>query len=516
MITIAAMLLFSSVVIDVGQVMLARRQDQSAADAAALAGVPERYNETALIATVVEMLNLNIPRANFDASSLDTCAPETLPAGWSYYPNANCLARDAYWGTIRVRVPTRVVTPAFAQLAGINEFEHSAFAEAQADRTALVFPFAVPPSSAGHQCLKSGPSNVPDPACSGAASGSFGDLEFTAFGNPAFGTSNQCNSLNAIYEQNIAQGLDHNLSLYTGIEITDSTGCSNPEGFPRPNSVSPGTGNKPDRVADGMLETSTYGDGGPGRLRRTSSLPTFSTTTISGSPADDTPLWEFIPGTLPSPSGAVVGGFDLTDNVPRACYKNQFVGDRGGLNPDNDSAMSALPSSVANYFWTQEQLGNISVEDRLIKLMVRCFDHYQGNQWTDNGNFTGVDWAVGSGCTGACSDPVFTVDSEQESPDLFDIQWSPRFGYAPEILASETIGSDPVHFAAFRPVFLQRLYFGSSSFFDPGFSHSPTGNLSKVHAMTSFVIPAPMLPNGLGADDAAGKYGTTEFPVLTR
>ncbi len=548
---IAAMLLFASIIVDVGFVMLARRQDQSAADAAALAAVGDRYSEDAFAATVLEVLNLNIPDANFELFHLDGCASETLEAQWVEYPSYSCLAHNRQWNEVRVRVPTQVYRTALGKLAGINEIEHTAFAQAGAGKKVAVFPFAIEAGASSYECLKSGAGNTSD--CSGSNEGNFGNLNFYHFGDPADGTTTSCNQPKDKFMVNVAQGLDHDLQLYDGTAVTAGTElglCGDSTKAPVPSGAEGGTGNTPQVIAKGIWDIADDGVAGngqpfpddrPARLLRLGTLPSFTSYEVdTGYVIDDTPLWAFINPDL-NVSGA---------DVPRSCWADQFVGgydfttagngsnnmDTGGMNwPDNDYGMTSLPPELATYFIPPAPADPtnppISRPNRMIKLIERCFAHYQGVEWDDSGLFTGNDTHWNTGCAVAgmgCTDPVFSRDSDVND-NIFDIQESPRFGYVPELFPSVALGNSLVRFAAFRAIYLQRMVTGTGyGYHDPGMATAPTwggkgvppevysGTTKKVVAMTAFVFPAGILPNKLADPDAATKLGTNVAVELTR
>lgn len=513
MLTIAGMLLFSSIVVDVGFVMLLRRQDQAAVDAAALAGVGTMLNEGKLVTTVREVLNLNLPEANFDAADLDTCPAEPLPAGWSRYPTANCLAHNQYWSELRVRVPIQDAPTVFAGLAGITSFEHTAFAQAKYRTAVDIFPFIVADGAEGNQCLKAGSSIPPSYGCGGNVQGSFGDVEFTQFGHIPSGTVRDCNGSTAQLMANVAGGLDHQLSVYIPAvtpEAVDDNICGYGDNHSvRPNAASPGTGNQPNAMGQALFGNLAVNDGGPSRLRRTSSLGSFNpTVSMAGGQVDDTPLWAFIDPNL-----------NWSDDVPISCYIENFEGDVGGLNLDEDLWMTGVPNTVRDHLFTRFGYLDAGAGDRTTALMERCFAHYRGAQWDDGGLFLGPDSDFGQGCSGPCDDPIFTVDTVKEGSDIYDIQDSPRFGYVPMMLSTESLGDDPVHFQRFRAVYLQRILDCSAVscpvVFDPGVGF-PGSSKKSADALTAFIIPDAALPEGLGGEDGISEIGANRFAVLTR
>lgn len=511
-ISIVAMLVFSSIVFDLGQVMLARRQDQAAVDAAALAAVWDLRDQTTLLDIAVDSLNLNLGGDPLTAADLNTCSAEPLPPGWVVYPTANCLARNSSWDELRLRLPTRSLDTTFAGLVGIMDLDHTAFAHAAATNSVTIFPFALEAGAAGSQCLKSGNGNIPAGlGCDTPIQGSFGGLKLTHFGSSDAGTSWDCNGTSQFYD-GIAQGLDHNLSIYDGSgSLTDVAACGSSDNHALlPNAGTPGTGNNPNGFAEALYGDFSAPDGQSSRLRRTAGLSTFNTLGFGGGTVDDTPLWAFINPNL-----------DWSDNVPYSCYLENFIGDAGGLNEDEDMWMTAMPVQVYTYLLANYGLVEDAAGDRTTALMERCFLHYRGLPWDDHGLFSGTDADFGLGCIGTCDDAVFSVDTEKEGHDVYDIQASPRFGYTPEMLPGEDLGDNPIHYAQFRAVYLQRILTncsnkGCSNIFDPGVGHSPSNPSHLAHALTALVIPAGMLPEGLGGDSGLAGIGVFRFAELTR
>jgi hypothetical protein len=505
-VTMIMLLLFAAIVVDVGQVMLERRHDQSVADVAVIAGAMSRWDESELANTVLVTINDNLDDPMILAD-LDTCPSETLPPNWATYPNYNCLAHNQSYTEIRLRLPEREIRTAFGLLAGVGSLSHSAFAQANDRAKGDVLPFAISATAGTYECLKAGAGNVPDDDCSGADSGNFGPVIFGLWGNELMGTTKDCTGKDQ-FMTNLAQGIDHDLSIYGSpphvlptAEVVDTDSCGTTAA---PNAMDTYTGNTPQNLYDGILSGDTFPDGGGARFRRFDGMSWFQTTTIADADADDNPIWEFIDPTL-----------DASDDVPRSCWKDQFIGDGGGLNPDNDLLMTSMPSDVADH------LLNFDVPDRMIKLVQRCLEHYEGRDWDDEGALSPVDPTTChmSGCT----DPVFSLDSAKEGEDIWDIQASSRFGYVPQLTAGTVLsGKTTVRIDSFRAVFLQRVYGGNCNpggctfIYDPGVDSSYNGSASKANALTAFVLPPSSLPGRLGDPDAPNSFGVTRFVRLSR
>lgn len=506
-VTMIMLLLFASIVVDVGQVMLERRHDQSVADVAVIAGAMSRWDEADLAATVLATINDNVDDP-MTLADLDTCPSETLPPNWSTYPTYNCLAHNQSYTEIRLRLPAREIRTAFGLLAGIGSIRHSAFAQARDRNRGGVLPFAISATAGTYECLKAGASNVPDDDCSGAESGNFGPVVFGLWGNESMGTTKDCLGQDQ-FMINLAQGIDHDLSRYgqrphvlPTAQVVDTDSCGTTAA---PNAMETYTGNTPQNLYDGILSTTTFPDNRGARFRRFDGMSWFQTTTIANADADDNPIWEFIDP-----------GLSASDDVPRSCWKDQFIGEMGGLNTDNDPWMSALPDDVENH------LILFDVPDRMIKLVQRCLEHYEGRAWDDEGALSGA--ADDSDClpTG-CTDPIFSRDTGYEDEDIWDIQASSRFGYVPQLMAGADLnGNTTVRIDTFRAVFLQRVYGGNCSvggctfIYDPGVGSSYNGSANKANALTAFVLPPASLPGRLGDPDAPNSFGVTRFVRLSR
>ncbi len=505
---LVVMLLMSAFVVDIGRLSLERRRDQSAADVALISGAMNRSSDLAMATAIIDSLNTNLA-TTFTLADLHTCGADTLPSNWIPLTTANCIARDTSYTQLRLRIPTQTFQTSFAGLAGIQELPHTAIAAVSDLGKGNVLPFVISASAGGYECLKVGASNVPDPDCSDNASGNFGTVTFGLWGNSQTGTVTDCNGTSSQLVVNLAQGIDHDLSVYGGsphgnVQVVDTASCG---AIPAPNAMTTTTGNTPNLLYAGILGSDTFPDGGPSRFRRVNGMSWFGTANVAGATVDDTPLWEFIDTGLSS-----------TDSVPRSCYKDQFIGDGGGLNPDNDQLMTNLPYPVAQHLLL------IPKADRMIKLVERCFDHYEGNSWDDGGAFQPADPPVGCGGIGVrCLDSVFNRDSDREQQDIVDIQASARFGYVPEMPANTNLnGNTTILISGFRAVFLQRTYAGNCNnsgcpiTFDPGLGYTSNQTTNKASALTAFVFPPGILPNGLADDDAINDYGTNRFIELTR
>jgi hypothetical protein len=517
---LVGLLLVAALVIDLGGLYNARRQDQSAADAAALAAVQEVDTPSAMVNQVVTYAN-NTLGESLTAADFNTCgesvADGRLPvlardaSGNTY----DCISMNSRQTLVRVRIPTREHPASFARVVRSQGFDHSAFAIAglQPEGFGGVLPYGLGAGSGGHVCLKEGPGGISLAPCSGPSAGNFRLLDFGFF------ESQDCNSNPAQARRrapsNIALGIDHRLRVDLVVEDVDTDVCANQSAYadPRPSAANVGPGNGQNALGNGLWAGDDFGSTNlPARLRQQSSLlPSSATTTFSGGGdsfiLDDNPLWRFIPLTLSAASA----------NIPESCERSYF--DAAAANP---GSLSTLPAAV------QSNIGGLSRQDRLIALLDRCFTHYRGEAWMGFGGtpLTPGDPPAPAGrCSGGCTSAVFSADTNtSEEAALFDIQFTPRFGYVPEVSGFPAGNSGSVRFTGFRAVYIQRVCLGSNACpiqFDPGFNMGSTG-LGNGRATTQFTAWAfgpgnvSMLPGDLGAPDAPFRVGTSLFVRLVR
>jgi Flp pilus assembly protein TadG len=142
---LSALLVFVALALDSGLVFNQRRQDQSAADAAALAAMKELIDLTtpadnriqaAQAAFEVSWDNLGSTTGSstesewIDRWASGKCSdPNAYPVVSSLTPCISFLADDS---RVRVKLPTVEVGSTFGQVVGVNDFETTASAEAEA------------------------------------------------------------------------------------------------------------------------------------------------------------------------------------------------------------------------------------------------------------------------------------------------------------------------------------------------------------------------------------------------
>lgn len=522
---LVVLMLFAAFAVDFGLLYNARRLDQNAADTAALAAAQEISTTPAAMFNQVDgvassTLEVLPGTLNWASCSLTDPDPVDTPITVSGVAQT-CITTDGS-GRVQVKVPTRQMGTVFSRVVGRNTLDHSAFAIAGLESVGFgdVLPFGIPSSSGdSYECLKSGTSSHSEPPCDGPQEGNFGTLDFTWFGDPANrGTEEKCSGFeNQRIENNIAVGVDHDLTKYVGDargEVRDDLECGGAERIP--NAMKGEKGNRPSALGPGIYSGTSYSDLGPARLKR-SNANLFNGTgaapeTIGTHALDDNPLWEFIDPIDENNNGTV--------DVPPSCQRAVFTQVLANI-------YTSLPTAPAN---VQTYIQGRPKAEQMRLLLDRCFTHYRGLAWNPApapGPFAGSPdptTCPGSGCV----DPVFARNSSTtDSGDLYDIQYSPRFGYVPKMT---TEFGDPAsnpsvyRIASFRAIFIQRLLGGCNGSglcgldFEPGVpvggSAVPGGGAAE--ALTSWVFPPTMLPNGLAGEGAPFDIGKNRFVRLVR
>ncbi len=512
---LVVLMIFAALALDLGSVYSARRNDQNAADSAALGGVQSlSASDAVLVAEVKKLANNTLGGTPLSDAQWNSCGgitdPDTVDTPLS---GANCITVNGARSRIQVRIPTQQLNSVFGRAAGVNSFNHSAFAIAGLVSAGFgsVLPFGMPSGAGagdGLVCIKSGSGGTSVEPCDGSSSGNFGYVDFSQYGSDEVNTAKDCGNGQQRQRsaQNMAVGVDHDLSKYTGApypnqQVVDTTACAANPQTPLPNSMDTTTGNTVSQaLTPGIAFGTGFSDGGPGRLARSSALlfgGGGSMKNVAGTQLDNNPLWEFIPTSFPAGS-----------SVPDSCQKSQFTSVLGGN-------LSSLPSNV------QTLLSPKAQAERMRLLLQRCFTHYTGSSWTAGGAIGGGGDPSSCPMSG-CTDAVFSRNtSTSDVPDLPDIQYTPRFGYVPQLTTSFPNGNATVNIGSFRAIFFQRLLGGCSGNscnldFEPGLSASYASAPADAEAITAFVFPATMLPNGLAGENAPFALNKNKFVSLVR
>ncbi|MFP5255710.1 MAG: pilus assembly protein TadG-related protein [Acidimicrobiia bacterium] len=514
--TLVALLVFAAFAVDLGGAYAARRNDQNAADTAALGAAQILGDPDAQVIAEVKSLVHGTLEETISDALWDSCGaivdPDPVDTPLA---GASCITVNAGRTRIQVRIPTRTQDAVFGGVVGVDGYDHDAFAIAGWVRSGFgsVLPFGLAAGGGGGDgmvCVKTGPGGHSEPPCGGPSSGNFGYLDFAYFGSTDLNTTLDCSngSQRPRNSNNAAVGVDHDLSTYGGAphgatEVVDTASpCG---GTLKPNAAFTLTGNTPQNFGAAIYSGSGFSDGLGGRLQR-SGTGVFSgagqDANVGGHLLDDNPLWEFLPDSFPA--GA---------NVPASCSKTVFT----QVLANNYSSLPTSPGNVrANI------QGRPTKAEQMRALLQRCISHYNGIPWNAGGAI-GPDSDPVVGCSGACTDPIFTRNTNTtETPDLYDIQTTARFGYVPELDAAFPNGNATVRIASFRPIFFQRLLGGNCSGgtcthdFEPGVGYTNASSEDKADGITAFVLPRNSLPNGLGSESAPFDISVNRFIQLIR
>lgn len=269
----------AAVAIDLGFGFNERRQSQTAADMAVMAGA----TEIVLGGTQEDVVNqvLAFARANTNITYSDeewrdlwlSCAdpdrigfdvgtgtpvdfqPMPAPAAWGG-GDLECISSVASY--LRVRIPDQVVETTFARVMGFQQVITSAAAVARVDAgeaLGSVVPFGIPANTAsGEVCLST--SSQPILPCRGNVSGAFGSLQSEFFGD-YFGNSSVCHNPTSnppTMAQNVALGIDHAVAVWPAANAAQA-GVSFGSPHPGNNFVRdyPGIGYDDCRVQNGAV-----------------------------------------------------------------------------------------------------------------------------------------------------------------------------------------------------------------------------------------------------------------------
>jgi hypothetical protein len=523
---LVVLMVFAAFAVDLGGLYNARRQDQSAADSGATAGALDLDDPAAVLSQVDQRVSntLDVPVGTLDwadaacsASDPDPVDTVLLVAGVSY----PCITMDAASTAIQIKIPPREYPSVFGGIIGVDGYTHTAFAIAGEIAVGFggVLPFGLPAAASGNNiaCLKDGP-HGPDDACDGPDTGHFGYLDFTFYGDTEANTTQMCSGgENERIANNIAVGVDHDLQAYTGaFRLVDGDECGALER--RATSAYSNTGNRTSAFGAGIYSGSSFSDGEPGRLQRRDASLAGDEESVDGYDLDDNPLWDFIAPIDEDEDGVV--------EVPASCAKSIFDDAESG-------SFGTLPDSPADVEGLIATTWATDPYKAMRMLLDRCFTHYRGLAWDGDGPDDGVGPIGGDAdpttCPGSgCGDPVFAANSSvSDSPELYDIQYTPRFGYVPELSSSwgtPIVNPKTYDFVRFRAVFLQRLMGGCNAStcdldFEPGddpAQEDDAPNNGAAEVVTAWVFPSTMLPNGLAGESAPFELGVNRFVQLIR
>ncbi len=456
---------FAAVAVDLAHKWSQRRHDQAAVDTGALAG--SLFTEDRSAALAITDAEDEVFRITYS-----TINPSMTPAQWqaewvacrdpgrlAITSRTECVSFADNLQRMRVRLPNVPVDAAFGPVLGVQELPTTATAVVllKLHASGDVLPFGLSTNAAANTevCLKSGVNPLPTDPCDGPASGNFGYIEITNFGNESeeYQTVLDCTGDNAMMVRNIVTGVDHPLGYEPNppppvVEDRDRDRCN--EGPPnnwnaRPYTVISQPGTPSWVLGAGLVEGMADGPMfRPGRLTQTDN----GTESILGFDLDNKPLWEFINGGLTA----------AANGIPPICERNTF---NGGT---NDWDGDGLPEPNQSH-----------------EHMIACIDAFKA--------------MVSAGGTPA---PLFTLDSDGDPDNAeYDLQRSPRWAAVPQMWSLDiNNGTGPHDIKLMRPVFIQTLFAcqgGSCGQFNPGETPDVAGNGNNIDAMTAILLPDEIL-----------------------
>ena len=220
----------TALVVDVGAGFNERRQDQTAADVAVMAGAVEALfgmpNDN-VADKVQEFARTNLDTTYSDAEwmalwqgctdSGRTAAFFPLPDPWG--PGTlDCISLSS--SHLRVRIPDQAVSTSFGRWLNVDELNTHAEAEAllgPASTTAPLIPYGISGAAdPGEQCFGTSPSGIAYPPCSGPSSGTFGTLLSEFFGD-FYGTVDCGNPGAPEIATATALGVDHFINKWPNL-----------------------------------------------------------------------------------------------------------------------------------------------------------------------------------------------------------------------------------------------------------------------------------------------------------
>jgi len=305
---------FAAITVDLGAAWAERRADQTAADAAVMAGAIEyvRSNPTdaEVVALIQDYVERNIGYPAADAGWNGCPAPTD---GFAPLAGNNCvslrLASTASNATLlKVRIPDQQIQTSFAKLIGVDTIAVNASAVAEIVQNPGLqgaLPFVLPLDPGTEYCLGTPPPGQARDICDGPASGFFGTVDSPYHGttDDPWGTTLTCTGdVNGRIRGNTALGIDHFLRIAPdGAAAADGADTCDALGGPgdayTPHSILADPGGLT-QVSAGFIGGGPYGTlNQPGLLRQGGGTPTIWRPVPDGAgetDLDNVGLWEHL------------------------------------------------------------------------------------------------------------------------------------------------------------------------------------------------------------------------------
>ena len=497
---LVAFMAFAAVAVDLSALFVTRRHAQTVVDIGVLAGAQfagvDSDPAVAKLAIIDEVkaitaTNLGLTVLESDAAWA-ACVDPAKPLEFSPLAGQTpCISFTFGLTKIRVRLPDQTLNTSFAGVIGVDTLTTSASAEVEASnlKNGNILPFGVPTGDA--ESTLGCPSDHPNGVfpCDGPDSGNFNRLQILQWGtNPPLPV-NDCTHSNGMFEDNIADGIDHPLGIWpTNPGVDDKPTCEDPNVVEPPGTVESNTGVAQSTLAPGLITGNTGGSGFDGRL--TDTVPSWPTTTVLSETVDNRPLWEFIGvfgiGTAPAncqASSFTAGGtFDWDEDLWVSL----------GLDPitDDPDYVVGDPTSHLELAATFEH-------------MARCLREYGLGVWQEGTGPLGTPPYEGAGYSGtAFTGVLFDSDSEvtaaQKDRGVYDLQLSPRWGWSP--VGNFSTGVSPFQITDYIPIYINTLVANCNAHTCNWFWHAgqnPTSGspqAGKIASMISFQLPESSVP----------------------
>lgn len=227
----------AAIAVDLGVGFNERRQDQTAADTAAMSGAVEfalGSHQDDIVSETLALARSNLDttysnadwqamwetctdpgRVNFDLGNGSTATFQPVDSPWTAGTKLDCISTGSSY--IRVRIPDQAITTTFGRVVGVDKIETNAAAVAHLnseDDYMGLLPFGIPGGSAnGELCLKTSGSGTAYDPCQGPSGGGFGEIDSEFFGD-FFGAPDCGNPGHPELRQNVAIGLDHFVAVW--------------------------------------------------------------------------------------------------------------------------------------------------------------------------------------------------------------------------------------------------------------------------------------------------------------
>jgi hypothetical protein len=298
-----------------------------------------------------------------------------------------------------------------------------------------------------------------------------------------------CEHSNGMFEDNIADGIDHPLGVYDSTDntvIDDKATCDagDVNGSKPPGTVITQTGVAQSTLAPGLITGNTGGNGFDGRLTDT---PFAAVTDVFSVTVDNTPLWQFISN---------YGLSTDISSVPDSCQGHTFIGGTP-KDWDEDLWVHATPTKKDPLLDDPVPLESADSFEH----MARCLREYRFGEWNpDDGypNYTGAGYDGNFG-TGV----LFDKASSAATPaiGIYDLQLSPRWGWSP--VGDHLTGTSPFKINQYVPIYINTLVAACNNTACNWVWHAgqtPSNGTPpppKIASMISFQIPQAALPQAV-------------------